>query len=146
MCNLYSITTIANAIEAVQDGRIYIERVNAPFLAVGESGENFRAGLCSRRRMRESQISNRRRARPRRSIESSDNRVGRGMWLRRALVTPPVCNQMCAETAALETPALEPSAKGNHSGNDQNNKTNDSRIDGEPIGYHRCLPSVYLNA
>ena len=29
---------IANGVEAVQDGRIYIERVNAPFLAVGGTG------------------------------------------------------------------------------------------------------------
>jgi hypothetical protein len=36
---------IANGIEAVQDGRIYIERVNAPFLAAGGSGEDFRAGI-----------------------------------------------------------------------------------------------------
>jgi hypothetical protein len=36
---------IANGIEAVQDGRIYIERVNAPFLAVGGSGDDFRAGI-----------------------------------------------------------------------------------------------------
>ena len=28
-----------------QDGRIYIERVNAPFLAAGGSGEDFRAGI-----------------------------------------------------------------------------------------------------
>ena len=36
---------IANGVEAVQDGRIYIERVNAPFLAAGGSGEDFRAGI-----------------------------------------------------------------------------------------------------
>jgi hypothetical protein len=36
---------IANGIEAVQDGRIYIERINAPFLAAGGSGEDFRAGI-----------------------------------------------------------------------------------------------------
>ena len=36
---------IANDVEAVMDGRIYIERVNAPFLAVGGSGEDFRAGI-----------------------------------------------------------------------------------------------------
>jgi hypothetical protein len=36
---------IANDIEAVQDGRIYIERVNAPFLAAGGSGDDFRAGI-----------------------------------------------------------------------------------------------------
>jgi hypothetical protein len=36
---------IANDIEAVQDGRIYIERVNAPFLTAGGSGDDFRAGI-----------------------------------------------------------------------------------------------------
>ena len=36
---------IANDVEAVQDGRIYIERVNAPFLAVGGTGDDFRAGI-----------------------------------------------------------------------------------------------------
>jgi hypothetical protein len=36
---------IANDVEAVQDGRIFIERINAPFLAAGGSGENFRAGI-----------------------------------------------------------------------------------------------------
>jgi hypothetical protein len=30
----------------VQDGRIYIERVNAPFLAAGGSGDEFRAGTA----------------------------------------------------------------------------------------------------
>ena len=37
---------IANGVEAVQDGRIYIERVNAPFLAAGGSREDFRAGIA----------------------------------------------------------------------------------------------------
>jgi hypothetical protein len=37
---------IANGVEAVQDGRIYIERVNAPFLAAGGSGNDFRAGVA----------------------------------------------------------------------------------------------------
>jgi hypothetical protein len=32
-------------VEAVQNGRIYIERVNAPFLAAGGSGDDFRAGI-----------------------------------------------------------------------------------------------------
>jgi hypothetical protein len=32
---------IANSIEAAQDGRICIERVNAPFLAAGGTGEDF---------------------------------------------------------------------------------------------------------
>jgi hypothetical protein len=36
---------IANGIEAVQDGRIYIELVNAPFLAAGGNGDEFRAGI-----------------------------------------------------------------------------------------------------
>ena len=36
---------IANGVEAVQDGRIYIERVNAPFLAAGGSGDDFRAAV-----------------------------------------------------------------------------------------------------
>jgi hypothetical protein len=36
---------IANGVEPVQDGRIYIERVNASFLAAGGSGEEFRAGI-----------------------------------------------------------------------------------------------------
>ena len=39
------IVEIANGVEAVQAGRIYIERVNAPFLAVGGTGDNFRAGV-----------------------------------------------------------------------------------------------------
>jgi hypothetical protein len=30
----------------VQDGRIYIELVNAPFLAAGGSGQGFRAGMA----------------------------------------------------------------------------------------------------
>jgi hypothetical protein len=40
------IIEIANSVEAVQDGRIYIEHVNEAFLAAaGGSGENFRAGI-----------------------------------------------------------------------------------------------------
>jgi hypothetical protein len=39
------IVEIANGVEAVQDGRIYIERVNAPFLAAGGTGDDFRAGI-----------------------------------------------------------------------------------------------------
>jgi hypothetical protein len=39
------IVDIANSVEAVQDGRIYIERVNEPFLAAGGSGDQFRAGI-----------------------------------------------------------------------------------------------------
>ena len=31
--------------KSVQNGRIYIERVNEPFLAAGGSGEQFRAGI-----------------------------------------------------------------------------------------------------
>jgi len=37
---------IANAAEAVQDGRIYIERVNGPFLAAGGTPDQFRASLA----------------------------------------------------------------------------------------------------
>ena len=29
----------------MQNGRIYIERVNAPFLAAGGSGDDFRTGI-----------------------------------------------------------------------------------------------------
>jgi hypothetical protein len=36
---------IANGVEAVQDDRIYIERVNELFLAAGGSGDQFRAGI-----------------------------------------------------------------------------------------------------
>jgi hypothetical protein len=36
---------IANDVEAVMDGRVYIERVNALFLAAGGTGEDFRAGI-----------------------------------------------------------------------------------------------------
>ena len=36
---------IANTVEAVQDGRIHIERVNEPFLAAGGSADQFRAGI-----------------------------------------------------------------------------------------------------
>jgi hypothetical protein len=36
---------IANATEAVQDGRIFIERVNLPFLRAGGSPDEYRAGL-----------------------------------------------------------------------------------------------------
>src|SRR5262245_50111369 len=44
---------IANGVEAVMDGRIYIERVNAPFLAAGGTGKDFRAGIeVAGRRMR----------------------------------------------------------------------------------------------
>ena len=39
------IAETANGVEAVQDGRIFIERVNEPFLAAGGSGEHFRAGV-----------------------------------------------------------------------------------------------------
>jgi hypothetical protein len=37
---------IANATEAVQDGRIYIERVNGSFLEEGGTPEQFRAALA----------------------------------------------------------------------------------------------------
>jgi hypothetical protein len=36
---------IANDVEAVQDGRIFIERVNALFLAAGGTAKDFRAGI-----------------------------------------------------------------------------------------------------
>jgi hypothetical protein len=36
---------IANATEAVQDGRIFIELVNAAFLAAGGSPDEYRAGI-----------------------------------------------------------------------------------------------------
>ena len=39
------IIEIANDVEDVQNGRIYIERVNAPFLAIGGTGDDFRAGI-----------------------------------------------------------------------------------------------------
>ena len=39
------IVEIANSVDAVQNGRIYIERVNAPFLAAGGTGDDFRAGI-----------------------------------------------------------------------------------------------------
>ena len=38
------IIEIANGVEAVQDGRIYIERVNAPFLAVAAPATTFARG------------------------------------------------------------------------------------------------------
>jgi hypothetical protein len=38
---------IANDVEAVMEGRIYIERINAPFLAAGGTGDDFRAGIES---------------------------------------------------------------------------------------------------
>jgi hypothetical protein len=37
---------IANASEAVQDGRIYIERVNGPFLEEGGAPDQYRAALA----------------------------------------------------------------------------------------------------
>jgi hypothetical protein len=36
---------IANDVEAEPEGRIFIEKVNAPFLAVGGTGKDFRAGI-----------------------------------------------------------------------------------------------------
>jgi hypothetical protein len=36
---------IANGVDAAQGGRIFVERVNEPFLAAGGSGEEFRAGV-----------------------------------------------------------------------------------------------------
>jgi hypothetical protein len=37
---------IANAAEAVQDGRIHIELVNGPFLGAGGTPDQFRAGIA----------------------------------------------------------------------------------------------------
>ena len=37
---------IVNAVEAVQDGRIYIERINGPFLAEGGTPDQYRAALA----------------------------------------------------------------------------------------------------
>jgi hypothetical protein len=37
---------IANAVEAVQDGRVYIERINDPFLEGGGTADQFRAALA----------------------------------------------------------------------------------------------------
>jgi hypothetical protein len=37
---------IANAAEAVQDGRIYIERVNLPFLEAGGTPDQYRVALA----------------------------------------------------------------------------------------------------
>ena len=37
---------IVNGVEEAQGSRIYIERVNAPFLAAGGSGDDFRAGIA----------------------------------------------------------------------------------------------------
>jgi hypothetical protein len=39
---------IANTIEPAQDGRIYIELVNAAFLKAGGTAEQFRAGISGR--------------------------------------------------------------------------------------------------
>jgi hypothetical protein len=36
---------IANAVEAVPDGRIYIERINGPFLKEGGTPDQYRAAL-----------------------------------------------------------------------------------------------------
>jgi hypothetical protein len=37
---------IANAVEAVQDGRIYIELINSAFLEAGGTPDQFRAALA----------------------------------------------------------------------------------------------------
>jgi hypothetical protein len=39
------IIEIASGVEAAQDGRIFIKRINEPFLAAGGSGQEFRAGV-----------------------------------------------------------------------------------------------------
>jgi hypothetical protein len=38
---------IANATEVVQDGRIYIERLNGPFIEAGGSPDQYRAALAA---------------------------------------------------------------------------------------------------
>ena len=53
-CRRTQVLEIANGIEAVQDGRIFIERVNAPFLAAVCSFEGFRAGI--ERAIRDSEL------------------------------------------------------------------------------------------
>jgi hypothetical protein len=40
---------IANAVEAVQDGRVYIELVNGPFLENGGTPDQYRAALAHTR-------------------------------------------------------------------------------------------------
>jgi hypothetical protein len=42
-----TLVQIANGIEAVQDGRIYIERVNGAFLEAGGTPDQYRAALAS---------------------------------------------------------------------------------------------------
>jgi hypothetical protein len=37
---------IANAVEAVQDGRIYVELINGPFLKDGGTPDQYRAALA----------------------------------------------------------------------------------------------------
>jgi hypothetical protein len=37
---------IASTVEAMQDGRIYIERINGPFLEEGGTPDQFRAALA----------------------------------------------------------------------------------------------------
>ena len=43
----HELVEIANATEAVQDGRIHIEKVNAPFLAAGGTPDEYRAALAA---------------------------------------------------------------------------------------------------
>lgn len=44
---LRKVIELAKSIEAVQDGRIYIERINAPFMfTLGGTGSEFGAGLA----------------------------------------------------------------------------------------------------
>jgi hypothetical protein len=37
---------ITNAVEAVQDGRVYIELINGPFLEAGGTPDQFRTALA----------------------------------------------------------------------------------------------------
>ena len=36
---------IANSVEAIQDGRIHVEKINWPFLQAGGSADEYAAGL-----------------------------------------------------------------------------------------------------
>jgi hypothetical protein len=36
---------IANSVEAIQDGRIHVEKINWPFLQAGDSADEYVAGL-----------------------------------------------------------------------------------------------------
>ena len=44
-CCRRKLVEIANGVEAAQDGRIFIELINEPFLKAGGSPDEYRAGL-----------------------------------------------------------------------------------------------------